>query len=287
MAAMLPPHHSRVGFLPFCHPCENDPKNSKIKPQKQAMIVMVPMAPQQFAAMVPIATKPHQQIAAMAMVPIATKPHQQFAAMVPKPQQQITVENVSIIPIQTDYHIAGMHGPIQTVILGVRHDNMCVALGGRIDTNETEAEAMNRECMEESFGSLYLGNATLQKCPRHIKRSHAVSMIRFTGPFTTKAFLENKKRYGKGSPAEFNEINALVRFNLDQFITLYQTNPKVQHVQMQTVDGHTMIVCKWAIDSIFRCLRNNFHMICPEIKLKEYQYNGSKRWLQGARHFKI
>jgi len=275
MAAMLPSHHSRVGHLPFRQPRKNDPKKSTTVVTKQ---------PQQFAAMVPIATKSHHQFAAMAMVPMAPKPLQQFAAMAPK--QHNVVENVSIIPIQTDYK-SGMHSPIQTVILGVRHDNMCVALGGGIHRNETIHEAMNRECLEESFGSLYLGNATLQKCQRHIKRSHAVSMIRFTGSFTTKAFLENKQRYGKGSPAEFNEITAMVRFDLNHFIALYQSNPKVQHVQMQTVDGHSMIVCKWAIDSIFRCLQNNFHMICPEIKVKEYQYNGSKLWLQGARHFKI
>ena len=114
-------------------------------------------------------------------------------------------------------------------------------------------------------------------------------MVTISGGFSTKAFVSNKKNYGVGAPAQFNEIHALIRIPLGNILSDIAsgqiTNDK-KHYITTTVDGHHVKIDKWAMDTIYRCLIRDFHNGSPTVHLKQHVYSGSKQWLRGAIEFK-
>ena len=196
----------------------------------------------------------------------------------------ITVQNVSIVVIQ-DYYIKGSKIPIKTILLGLRSDGKYVVFGGGINQGETISKAISRELQEESFGTIYLGESTIDTCPINIKRSHAVKLVTISGKFSIMGFISNKRKYRAIAPSSFREIHSLVRVPLDTIlsgITSGQITSDLKSCTIDTIDVQNVKIDKWAMNSIYRCLVNNFHNSAPTVHLKESTYKGSKHWLHGA-----
>ena len=276
MAAQAPFHHSKskLGFLQMRQPKETDPV-----PKDPVGLKLTTGNPIVFTML------PHN------IYPVGLlmkSQHVNPQIRIPAASVVITPQNVSIVVIH-DYYIKGSKVPIKTIVLGIRSDGNGVVLGGSIDHGETSSKALSRELQEESFGSIYLSESIIAKCPTHIKRSHSVSFVNISGGFSTKAFASNKHKYGAIAPASFKEIHGLVRVPLDNILsgmTSGLITSELKSYVTTTTDGNPVMIDKWAMDSIYRCITHNFHNIAPTIHLKEHTYNGSKHWLRGAIEYK-
>jgi hypothetical protein len=194
------------------------------------------------------------------------------------------VQNVSIVVIQ-DYYIKGSKSPIKTILLGLRSDRKYVVFGGGIDQGESISKAASRELQEESFGTIYLSESIINTCPTHTRRSHAAKLVTITGKYSIRGFISNKHKYRAAAPACFREIHDLVRVPLDTILSGMasgQITSDLKSCVVDTIDGQNIKIDKWAMDTIYRCLVNNFHNIAPSIHLRESVYKGSKHWLHGA-----
>lgn len=286
MATTLSSHHSRLGFLQWRQPKDTDPKPKPvfIPTQHRLPASVMIQVPRVLSAPFILTPTP-----SMLPAPFILTPAPRIlpaSAVIPAPRALPTpvVQNVSIVVIQ-DYYIKGSKSPIKTILLGLRSDKKYVVFGGGIDQGESISKAASRELQEESFGTIYLSESIINTCPTHTRRSHAAKLVTITGKYSIRGFISNKHKYRAAAPACFREIHDLVRVPLDTILSGMasgQITSDLKSCVVDTIDGQNIKIDKWAMDTIYRCLVNNFHNIASSIHLRKSVYKGSKHWLHGA-----